>query len=61
MTDYVTKSDLSTTFEAGFNSLFKKLTKHFDERFDKLDQDIIEINEKYDHLNCYSQYILKTT
>lgn len=50
MTDYVTKSDLNKSLDSGFSSLYKKLTKHFDERFDKIDKDVSEINEKYNHL-----------
>ncbi|HUD07363.1 MAG TPA: hypothetical protein VMR34_05760 [Candidatus Saccharimonadales bacterium] len=50
MTDYVTKTDLVTALDSGFSNIYKKLTKHFDERFDKIDQDIAGINKKYDHL-----------
>jgi len=50
MADYVTKSDLTLALDEGFNNIYKKLTKHSDVRFDKLEQDIAEINEKYYHL-----------
>ncbi len=50
MADYVTSSDLTLALGEGFNDIYKKLTKHFDVRFDKLEKDIAEINEKYEHL-----------
>ena len=50
MAEYITKSDLTVILNEGFDKVYTKLIKHFDVRFDKLDQDISEINEKYNHL-----------
>ena len=50
MTEYVTKSDLTVSLNEGFDNVYKKLTKHFDVRFDRLELDISKINEKYEHL-----------
>ncbi len=50
MTEYVTKSDLTVALNEGFDNVYKKLTKHFDVRFDRLELDISKINEKYEHL-----------
>jgi len=50
MADYITKSDLTSALNEGFDNAYKNLTKHFDERFDKLERNISEINEKYNHL-----------
>jgi len=50
MTDNVTKTDLTSALDTGFGSIYRKLTKHFDERFDKIEQDIAKIDKKYDHL-----------
>ncbi len=50
MTEYVSKSDLTVALNEGFDNVYKKLTNHFDMRFDKLEQDITQINKKYEHL-----------
>jgi hypothetical protein len=50
MSDYVTKADLDKSLDSGFNSLYKKLTEHFDKQFDEVKEDIAELNGKYDHL-----------
>lgn len=50
MVDYVTKSDLKEALDSGFDNIYKKLTKHFDERFDVIEDDIKDLNKKYGHL-----------
>jgi DNA anti-recombination protein RmuC len=46
MTDHVNQKGLNESLD----KLVIKLFKHFDKRFDKIDKDIAEINDKYDHL-----------
>jgi len=46
MADYITKSDLTSALNEGFDNVYKKLTKHFDERFDKLERWIEQVASK---------------
>ncbi len=50
MADNVTKDDLDEALSKGFDGIYEKLTKHFDERFDVIETNIAELNKKYDHL-----------
>ena len=50
MADFVTSSDLKSALDQGFDDIYKKLTHHFDIRFDDLKNDIADLNTKYDQL-----------